>query len=70
MDDKGAKGFIKYLHEHPEVREVLKDAILDELVVVGRAEGFEFTADDLRAALPGPPPTPGSALVGGPEWKN
>lgn len=70
MSLEDAKAFIQYLHDHPTTREELKDAILEELVVAGALKGLEFTPDDLRTVLPGPPPAPGSGLVGGPEWKN
>ncbi|MFY9885258.1 MAG: Nif11-like leader peptide family natural product precursor [Candidatus Cybelea sp.] len=63
----GAPEFLKDLvHKNPDLRKALKGAILEEIVAAATVAGYEFTADDLMNALPGPLPA-----AHGPrsEWK-
>ena len=46
-----AKAFLEHLREHPEAREKLTHAVVEEIIAAGAAAGYEFSAKDLRKAI-------------------
>ena len=51
MKNRGAEEFLDYLNGHPAVKEVLTDAILEDIVAAGAARGYQFSAADLGRLL-------------------
>jgi hypothetical protein len=39
------------LREHPEAREKLTHAVVEEIIAAAAAAGYEFSAKDLRKAI-------------------
>ena len=51
VKEGAAKEFLEYLEHNPAVRDVLQDAILEEIVAEGAARGFFFSTSDLTHTL-------------------
>lgn len=51
MKNEAAESFLAYLDAHPAVKELLTDAILEDIVAEGAARGYQFSAEDLGHLL-------------------
>jgi hypothetical protein len=51
MKTGAAEEFLAYLERHPAVKEILTDAVLEDIVAAGAARGYLFSVEDLEQVL-------------------